>query len=240
MGTKVRRDEEVEVEATDSVVDALTSLADASSGEEAAALGDELLATLGERAGTFDSLIKALARRADEMDALRQQAGSDPLTGLANRRVFYDAVQRATAEWHRSRAGFAVLLLDMDGLKDLNDTHGHAAGDEALCAIAEACRQTCRTSDLVARIGGDEFAVLLTNVDEFGAGAAASRYQRVVEAQQVRGQDLQISVGVALPNAYTPTADDVIAAADRSMYEDKRARKSERVPSPTTPPGLAA
>src|SRR5450631_724968 len=97
---------------------------------------------------------------------IRHTSRHDVLTGLANRRVFMEGVQQAIARAQRGDKGFAVLFLDLDHFKDVNDTLGHPTGDDLLCAVADRLRANARATDLVARFGGDEFAVIAAVIDE--------------------------------------------------------------------------
>jgi diguanylate cyclase (GGDEF)-like protein/PAS domain S-box-containing protein len=157
---------------------------------------------------------------------VQQLADHDALTGLLNRRRFDDELRRERARVRRSGGRSAVLLLDLDGFKAVNDRHGHAAGDRLLKRIAGALRSELREVDVVARIGGDEFAVLLPDADPAGARATAEKLERAV-ARNGRVADSRVtaSVGVAPVDPDQP-ADRSLAAADRAMYERKRAARS--------------
>jgi diguanylate cyclase (GGDEF)-like protein len=154
---------------------------------------------------------------------LRKQALSDPLTGLYNRRAFFEALETRLA-WARSadRDRFAVAVLDLDNMKQINDTLGHLAGDEALKMAAEAIRRGIRDTDLACRYGGDEFAVLFTRK---GPSAATLGLRLAVNVEELlAGQAFRISftVGVAYYPEDGTTADALLAAADYRMYEQKR------------------
>jgi diguanylate cyclase (GGDEF)-like protein len=166
-----------------------------------------------------------LAQRERE---LRHQAFHDGLTGLANRALFLDRLDHAL-ELHRSDLRpLAVLLCDLDDFKVVNDTQGHAAGDELLVRVAERLRGALRSADTLARLGGDEFAVLLEHGDE--AESVAVRVVAALDAPFfVAGRALGVraSVGVALVDATatTPGTDELLARADTAMYAAKRAGK---------------
>jgi len=153
---------------------------------------------------------------------LREQTLTDGLTGIANRRAFdsrlADEVERAERFGH----GIALVLLDIDGLKRMNDTRGHAYGDALISAVAALLRDQARGIDLVARIGGDEFAVIVPEADRGGADALVQRLARTARARQVHGVPLRVSMGVAVYPDNGPTPAALIARADRLMYTAKR------------------
>lgn len=186
---------------------------------------------LGDGARDFWPLLELLARRQTELERLKRLAGCDAMTGVANRRAFEESLEREVARHARTGEHFAVILLDLDGLKERNDTHGHAAGDEAILAMAQACSDVVRGTDLVARLGGDEFAVLLPGSDIVGARRLAHRLQKAVEGAQVAHEPLRTSIGVAAADGETQRAEGVVAAADEELYLDKARRKSS-APSP--------
>jgi diguanylate cyclase (GGDEF)-like protein/PAS domain S-box-containing protein len=157
---------------------------------------------------------------------LRHLADHDDLTGLINRRRFQDDLERHLAEGRRYGMTGALLVLDLDGFKAINDTHGHSAGDSVLRGVAEALHARLRGSDIVARIGGDEFAVLLPR----GGGDAAERVCQALEREipaEVRdpdGSGVKVSVGFAPFVDEVASVDDVLSAADASMYAVKVGR----------------
>jgi diguanylate cyclase (GGDEF)-like protein len=150
-------------------------------------------------------------------DRLAALAARDFLTGLLNRRAFLERVAEETRRAARHPAPISLLLLDVDHLKELNDTGGHDAGDAALVAVAAAIQISCRSIDVGARWGGDEFAVLLPSTSKEAARAVAERIQ---DTLRVRGTTL--SVGIASTTADRPSP-DLLGAADASLYEAKRA-----------------
>jgi diguanylate cyclase (GGDEF)-like protein len=162
--------------------------------------------------------------------ALRQEhdALHDPLTGLPNRRLFRDRTEQALLSSRRTGAGHAVVLIDLDRFKEVNDTLGHHRGDALLCDVAAALRLTVRESDTVARLGGDEFGVLLSGVADTDSAVAVAR--KVVEA--LRGPffiddvriDVEGSAGVAVYPDHTDDVDVLIQRADVAMYLAKGAQ----------------
>ena len=166
----------------------------------------------------------------DEARALYIRATQDQLTGLGNRALFNDRLHQFLALARRAKEHLGLVVLDMDGLKQINDTHGHQAGDEALRTLGQRLQSATRATDVSARLGGDEFALILPAVeDDEAARRAVARI-----AEQLRGPftyaGVQFSLEVSLGLAVFPNdgKDDeaLIAFADQSMYEAKRARKA--------------
>jgi diguanylate cyclase (GGDEF)-like protein/PAS domain S-box-containing protein len=160
-------------------------------------------------------------------DRLRQLADEDPLTSLPNRRSIEAAVRLSLELSARHQIAGSLLMIDLDGFKVINDTHGHATGDAALAAVAGALRTRLRATDLLARVGGDEYAVLLRAT----AGTRAQKVADALEAcvRKVRlepgqpGIELSASVGVAdFGTDPLPTVEELFAAADTAMYAAKR------------------
>ncbi|GGL09354.1 GGDEF domain-containing protein [Mangrovihabitans endophyticus] len=157
-------------------------------------------------------------------------AATDPLTGLANRARLHDGLDRALTRAARNGGGVAVLLVDMNGFKQVNDTLGHHAGDRLLAEFAQLMRRSVLGSDLVARLGGDEFAIVLTEVSaEDAAVAVAQRLQRAMaEPVDLGGVWVQPSaaIGVAASAGGVPGADELLHRADVAMYRAKRSGAS--------------
>jgi diguanylate cyclase (GGDEF)-like protein len=158
---------------------------------------------------------------------LTHQAFSDALTGLPNRSHLMDRAERAVEVAGATDGSMALLLLDLDGFKQVNDTVGHHAGDELLRAVGQRLLGTVRDDDLVARLGGDEFAILLTrNPDEQRAVAIAERiHERLREPYPIDGRPVAVgaSIGIALFPADSAGIESLMRAADAAMYEAKRA-----------------
>jgi diguanylate cyclase (GGDEF)-like protein/PAS domain S-box-containing protein len=156
---------------------------------------------------------------------LRHQAFHDPLTHLANRPLFVDRLEHALAVRRHNGRGIAVLLLDLDRFKTINDSLGHSTGDEALVAIAERLVHCLRPGDTAARLGGDEFVILLEDVVELAeASGVASRIIDALNAPfLLSGRDVGIraSIGIVLHRDGDTTADDLIRNADAAMYAAK-------------------
>ena len=145
-------------------------------------------------------------------------ARTDALTGLPNRLVFEERL----GELQKTTRPYAVVLVDLDDLKVINDDKGHASGDQALVEIGNRLRDTLRTSDLVARIGGDEFAALLPDTDQEAAAAILVRLRERLDLQ-AGGGPIRASVGLAHSR---DGAEDVTKSADEAMYRHKRSRKN--------------
>jgi diguanylate cyclase (GGDEF)-like protein len=158
---------------------------------------------------------------------LEARVDVDPLTDVLNRRGFERELKRSLAYVKRYGTSAALVYIDLDGFKPVNDRHGHGAGDAVLKAIAAALVRNVRASDVVARLGGDEFAVLLWNVNGANAAAKAGTLEAAVYGTPVRWNASTLvvgaSAGVALLGALDSPA-DIIARADAAMY----ARKAER------------
>ena len=157
---------------------------------------------------------------------LRHLADHDDLTGLINRRRFQEELQRHLAEGRRYGLTGALLVLDLDGFKLVNDTHGHSAGDRVLCAVADALQSRLRGSDIVARLGGDEFAVLLPRETPAEAELVCRSLEHAIPAEVSTpgGGRMGVSVGFATFVEGVGSVDDVLAAADASMYAVKHGR----------------
>lgn len=163
-------------------------------------------------------------------DELYYQATHDAMTGLANRALFYDQMRQCLTMSQRYSHQFAVINIDLDGLKPINDRYGHRAGDAAICEAAKRIHAISRKSDVAARMGGDEFAVLLTRVD---GPAGVNAHCRRLEAQIDQPLDferqvlpLKASVGYSVFPLDGDGIDLLIERADQVMYEAKRSRKA--------------
>lgn len=192
---------------------------------------------LGDRVGATTSftdedlrLLETLANHAGlslEFDRLERQAQSDPLTGLANRTLF---IRRVEASLARGSGTVTVLFLDLDDFKAVNDRTGHAAGDALLVAVAGRIEASVRPDDLGARMGGDEFAVLLEDVDDHHGEHVAGRIlDLLAESVVVEGASLWVrsSVGIASAAAGSLDAAELLHRADVAMYRAKEAGKSQ-------------
>ncbi len=208
---------------------ALAELAAAQDAETARRALSRARFTLGEEAAALEGLMQQLCDRAEELSTMRRLAGSDVLTGAANRRTFSRALARELARLDRGGRGPGVLLFDLDGLKQINDELGHAAGDDAIIRAVAALECAVRGTDIVARFGGDELAVLLPEVGEESVRQVAERFRAQVESHDVRGRPLRISVGWAYAGRRGMDAETLMAFADSRLYADKRSRRGERI-----------
>lgn len=167
--------------------------------------------------------VASLEQRVSQLDRL---AHRDPLVDLPNRRSFLASLDAMIARVDRYGDQAAMLFVDLDGLKRINDRFGHAAGDQALIQVAQMLVASVRKSDYVARIGGDEFGILLERIDERGAWEMALRIVETVVGSQfsINGNCLPLSVaaGVGTINA-DDDSQSVIARADKAMYRVKAA-----------------
>ena len=164
------------------------------------------------------------AQRASE-DHLRHLAATDALTGLANYRRLSEELESEIKRSDRTSRAFAVLMFDLDGMKQINDRYGHLAGNRALCRLADIFRFSCRSIDTAARYGGDEFAIVLP---ETGAKDAALVRKRICERLSGDREEplLSVSVGMAVYPEDGATIDTLFQAADRALYEMKVLKKA--------------
>ncbi|MGK2851167.1 MAG: diguanylate cyclase domain-containing protein [Candidatus Limnocylindrales bacterium] len=160
-------------------------------------------------------------------DELKRLAFHDPLTGLANRALFGVRLEQALARSQRSRRYPAVLCLDLDEFKDVNDTYGHAAGDALLRTVGERLAAAVRPSDCVARLGGDEFVVLLEESDtvDIASFAAERLLRHLADPIDVEGHPVVVhaSIGIAVADPQTASPDHLLRDADAAMYAAKAA-----------------
>lgn len=164
--------------------------------------------------------------------ALKQEASHDSLTGLANRRLFYDRLQQAIRHARRYHGKVGLLFLDLDRFKEINDTYGHHVGDAVLTEVARRLCRSVRESDSIARLGGDEFVVLLDNVcgREDCLSAALNIERMLAEDSSFYGLvvDITASIGQALFPDDGDDEDALIRAADAAMYRIKSGADTDR------------
>lgn len=182
------------------------------------------------RPGAVVSLFDVTQDREAETH-LVAQANRDALTGLPNRRSFEYEAERALSLAKRRGSSLAVVFLDLDDFKDVNDTYGHAAGDDLLVHVAQRLQGQVRTSDLVARWGGDEFVMLLPDMTPAEYRRTLARYRAALgRPMHVNGQPhmARASFGVAFLPQDGLTLSDLLCQADEAMYADKGARRTAR------------
>ncbi len=172
-----------------------------------------------------------LAEAQKKMSELKELAETDPLLGIMNRRTFVQELTRILAMVQRYETPASLVYIDLNDLKMINDTFGHAAGDAALAHVATILRQSIRQTDFVGRLGGDEFGVILMVTDEKTAMMKAERLQAAVHSAPIEiggaMRRLHISCGaVGLPKS--TTAEEALVAADERMYAHKKRHKEER------------
>lgn len=227
-------------------VDAIVQLVTAAPSAAVVAISGSLEAQVSLecfRAGAQDFLLKdsldnqrldtslCLAREHKiSQTKLERLAHEDPLTGLYNRRMFHERLEQHIARSRRAKQGFAVAFLDLDHFKAVNDRYGHEAGDELLCAASQRILRVVRDYDTVARMGGDEFAILLENLESVGdEREIAERLVRALgEPYRLAGQEILAtpSLGLAVYPDVAETAEDLIGCADAAMYDVKRANRN--------------
>ena len=177
---------------------------------------------VGDKAGMdgYEVIVEDVTKQRELENHLRQQAAEDPLTGLSNYRHLVEILDTEIRRSHRTGREFALLLFDLDGLKQINDRYGHVTGSRALCRLADVLSIGCRDIDTAARFGGDEFALVLP---ETGAAPARLVAHRICEslANDDRLPRLSASVGIALFPADGATLDILLGAADVGLYAMK-------------------
>ncbi|MBN8953650.1 MULTISPECIES: sensor domain-containing diguanylate cyclase [unclassified Rhizobium] len=187
-----------------------------------------------------DEVGQALVEASYLLKAAQYEARHDKLTGLANRALFNEAVQGQMLLCKQMKATMAVLYIDLDGFKAVNDTHGHSAGDELLCSVASRLSASVGSSGVVARLGGDEFAILLANSGNDDARVLAETLIENVSAPHAMGHlsiSISASIGIALLTEASQTPHSLLRAADEAMYRAKRAGRQRYV---VADPSLAA
>lgn len=167
--------------------------------------------------------VETLGARVAELDRV---AHMDPLVPVANRRGLIRQLEIAIARRVRHKIGSALLFIDVDGLKSLNDTYGHSVGDAALLTLADVMVRSVRKTDMVARLGGDEFAILIDHADEASAGETARRVAAAVDDCEFLHGGRILPLGIAVGFTIIESDDDpeaVLDRADKEMYRDKAA-----------------
>ena len=190
---------------------------------------NSVITALPDEAGTVRGFVvvsRDITDRKRLEDALKVHAAIDPLTGAYNRRKGDSLIATELSRRARDGRTFAVLMLDVDHFKSVNDRFGHLAGDAVLCALVKVCHSTLRTIDMVVRWGGEEFLLLLPDTDATGARYAAERVRAALAATEIaqpRGAGIHftVSIGIALPTS--DIVSELIGLADAALYAAKRA-----------------
>jgi diguanylate cyclase (GGDEF)-like protein len=194
---------------------------------------------LSQLGAALDAMTEQLQSRDRELrrtlDDLTQQAVTDPLTGLYNRRLFWDALTREIAASKRNNLPFSVILLDIDRFKRVNDTWGHDAGDLVLMEVSKLLEKSVRGSDIAARHGGEEFAILLPDTTIEVAAQRAERLRKQIETLEItydrQRLGITASFGVAESGSITASPVTLIKAADAAMYAAKSSGRNRVVVS---------
>jgi diguanylate cyclase (GGDEF)-like protein len=180
-------------------------------------------------AAEVERLQAELAAARERMAELEAMAEVDVLLNILNRRSFERELRRSAAYVRRYGTAAALIYLDLDDFKTVNDRHGHAVGDSMLQAVAKTLQRTVRESDVVARLGGDEFGVLVWNVSQIQAAAKCRELEAAVAGMVVMHDGAALSVGISAGFAVLGPGDepaDVISRADLAMYVRKRAGRA--------------
>ncbi len=196
--------------------------------EQAKRAADEDADSLAQLRGEVDRLSAELARAEARIAELEARADIDPLLEVLNRRGFERELDRSLAFVRRYGSQAALLFIDLDGFKAVNDAHGHAAGDALLKEVARTLAEHVRASDVVGRLGGDEFGVLMWNIGEWQARAKARELEAEIAATKLAHGGAVLAVGASAGMVMlSPEASPVSAidAADCAMYARKRERR---------------
>lgn len=182
----------------------------------------------------FSNLAELAISRFNSAEKIRHMAFYDELTGLANRRLLNERLQQALATSRRSNRFGALLFLDLDNFKPVNDVYGHKTGDALLTAFASRLQQLVRQTDTVARLGGDEFIILLVELEPDAASARQQVEQLLEKVCRALAKPFMLdtpeqlvfnchcSIGLSLYHGATDTADELLKRADQAMYQAKQ------------------
>ncbi len=174
-------------------------------------------------------LVRDISERKEAEELLRSMSTMDELTGLHNRRSFLTLAPQYLKMADRNKISALLLFADLDGLKSINDTLGHSAGDRALTTIAHILKKTFRQSDILARMGGDEFAVLAMETPVASAEKVMARLQETLDSHNAKSSPhLSLSLGLArYDREHRCSVKELLARADAQMYEQKRSKRGE-------------
>ncbi len=184
---------------------------------------EELASAEMDFLGLFAKQIEMAITIADLFQAVREQAVTDALTGLYNRRYFEEALEKEVQRAKRQKQPFSIIGIDLDYLKKINDTYGHSYGDLAIKTIAEVLKANARSVDVSARIGGEEFNVLLPGINSEGAMIAAERIRKSIENAEIDTVGhITGSLGVATYFEHSENVEELLELTDQAMYTSKR------------------
>lgn len=178
------------------------------------------------RPDCYSLVIRDITDSRESIESLLKAASSDQLTGVANRRALFETAELEFARYARKPRDISLLILDIDHFKKINDTYGHPAGDQVIRRLALVLVKSVRSIDVVARLGGEEFAVFLPSTDITMASEIARRIRENIRAERVHAADhtieFQVSIGVAQVGKEIDNLDALIGAADEALYDAKR------------------
>ena len=184
---------------------------------------DELAESETDFLTIFAQQIEMAITIADLFQAVREQAITDGLTGLYNRRYFEEYISKEVTRSLRQNQPFSVIGIDLDFLKKINDEHGHAYGDLAIKTVADVLKTNARSIDVAARMGGEEFNILLPGIDSKGALTAAERIRKAIEERELDSiGHITASIGVATFLEHSDNLEDLLELTDQAMYMSKR------------------
>ncbi len=190
----------------------------------------------------WQRLIRAFSQRDRSVEQWTERALHDPLTSMPNRTLLADRIEQALIRAQRQGTGVALLFIDLDDFKVVNDTYGHLVGDRLLIAAGERFRQHLRASDTAARLGGDEFVVLLeTRSPDDPVELVAERLRRALHVPLLLDPEpisLNASIGVIVSSSGTDSPDDMLDQADRALIKAKQSGKDQIVIGPVDEPSV--
>ncbi|MBU6414541.1 MAG: GGDEF domain-containing protein [Planctomycetes bacterium] len=177
--------------------------------------------------GVFASLSLLVRAARILIDEQKRLAATDALTGLPNARAFKERLELDIARSHRANVPLTLVYIDCDNFKTVNDTLGHRIGDELLVSVGSALRQAVRTTDVAARIGGDEFALLLSDCDRIAADRVIGEVRRAVDAIALHQHTVTLSIGVATGMGASLTFAKFVDQADAALYQAKNSGRNQ-------------
>ena len=184
----------------------------------------------GRTISGFTVVLRAVTRKTADAASLKRRLTTDHLTGVSNRAHFFEVAEREAARCRSNGVPAALIMLDIDHFKNVNDTFGHAAGDQALKVISEACRNALRPQDTLARLGGEEFIILLPSTNLRQAGEVAERLRGIIASLEIvtpsKVLTVTASFGCSILDDKTMDIAVVLAASDRALYAAKRAGRN--------------